>query len=182
MDMAMNLLGQLAPQQQDSVKSNWGELFNVMGGSKENVAMELAKQTVKTQLLGGGSGSGGSGGGMASMLGGMSKLFGKKEPAKEEAAASIPSNPMDIISKAAPFIGGLDNPNALMGFFMQGVMGSGAAKTQSESSIFSMMKQVIFGLLGDKLPAQSFSQNNQAQGAWTNFLQLAAGAMKKQAT
>ena len=92
-----------------------------------------------------------------------------------------------------------------MGFFMQGVMGSGAAKTQSESSIFSVrtvlnlmhvfidiagrprmpyamcissillccwqtMKQVIFGLLGDKLPAQSFSQNNQAQGAWTSFL------------
>ena len=44
--MATNLLAQLAPQQQDSVKSNWGELFNVMGGSKENVAMELAKQYV----------------------------------------------------------------------------------------------------------------------------------------
>ena len=33
------------------------------------------------------------------MLGGMSKMFGKKEAAKEDsAAASIPTNPMDIMS------------------------------------------------------------------------------------
>lgn len=44
MDIASNILGALAPKQQSAVTSNWGELFNVLGGSKENVAMELAKQ------------------------------------------------------------------------------------------------------------------------------------------
>ncbi|OQV19755.1 hypothetical protein BV898_06294 [Hypsibius exemplaris] len=182
MDIAQNILAQLAPKQQAAVQSNWTELLNLEGGNKENVAMELAKQTIKNQLMGGGSGgSGGSGGGLGGLLGGVSKLFGKKTAAPDAAASAAPSNPLDIMSKVAPLIGGLDNPNALIGFFMQGVLGSGAAANQSENSIFKMLKQVIFGLLGDKLPGASFSQNSEAQGAWSKFLQLAAGAIKKQA-
>lgn len=45
---------------------------------------------------------------------------------------------------------------------------------------FKMLKQVIFGLLGEHLPGASFSQNAESQGAWTKFLQLAAGAIKNQ--
>jgi len=177
MNSALNLLSQLAPKQQAAVQSNWTDLLNLEGGNKENVAMDLAKHAIKNQIMGG-SGSGG-GGGLSGILGGVSKLFGKKSAPADQAAA--PTSPLDIIQKVGPLIGGMDNPNALVGFFLQGVLGSGAAAGQSENSIFKMLKQVIFGLLSEKLPGASFSQNTEAQGAWSKFLQLAAGAIKSQA-
>ncbi|XP_055347502.1 uncharacterized protein LOC129594741 [Paramacrobiotus metropolitanus] len=172
MEMAQNIMGALAPNQQNAVKSNWSELLNVFGGNKENVAMELAKHTVQAQLTGGGEG-----GGLGGILSGVKGLFGKK---KDDGAAAAPSNPMDIVSKVAPLIGGLDNPNALLGFFMKGALGGGQAENKSENSIFKMLKQIIFGLLGQHLPAQSFGANQESQGAWTKFAQLAAGAIKNQ--
>jgi len=173
MDIAQNIMGALAPKQQSAVQGNWGELLNVFGGNKENIAMEVAKHAVKAQLTGGGEG-----GGLSGMLGGVSKFFGKK---KDDGGEGAPSSPMDIVSKVAPLIGGLDSPNALLGIFSKGVLGSGGAEAKSESSIFKMLKQIIFGLLGENLPAQSFSQNTESQSAWTKFAQLAAGAIKNQA-
>ena len=51
---------------------------------------------IKNQIMGG-SGSGG-GGGLGGLLGGVTKLFGKKPAASEQQEAPQPTNPLEIMS------------------------------------------------------------------------------------
>ena len=51
----------------------------------------------------GGSGSGG-GGGLGGLLGGVTKLFGKKPAASEQQEAPQPTNPLEIMSWVPYFL------------------------------------------------------------------------------
>lgn len=44
--------------------------------------------------------------------------------------------------------------------------------------ISQIIKGVIFNLLGSKLPAESFSQNTEAKGAWKGYLGVIANALR----
>ncbi|OQV14895.1 hypothetical protein BV898_10927 [Hypsibius exemplaris] len=138
-------------QQESNSRFGGGNFLDQFGGL-DNIA-GMVTRGLNNQ---GGGGNGGAGGLMQS-LGGLGSLA---------ALAGI----------------NLNDPSSLLKFFRKTPVAAEAANPDNSSrDIYKTIKNVIFELLGSKLPAEDFQQNPENKSAWKGYLGAIANALRNSA-